>query len=80
MNFTPQQLAGGVRYGSKTRVGNWLEDVCLEEAKFADFKRARATGTLTMGVFNTKLATCNQAVRFGGVVWDDTTVATFSTF
>jgi hypothetical protein len=34
MNFTPQQLAGGVRYGSKTRVGNWLEDVCLEVSSF----------------------------------------------
>lgn len=41
MNFTPQQLAGGGSYNCKTRVGNWHEDVCLEETKFADFKRAR---------------------------------------
>ena len=31
MQFTPQQLAGGLRYGSKTRIGNWHEDVVLEE-------------------------------------------------
>ena len=41
MNFTPQQLAGGASYNCKTRVGNWHEDVCLQETKFADFKRAR---------------------------------------
>ena len=62
MNFTPQQLAGGGSYNCKTRVGNWLEDVCLEEAKFAEFKRAREQGTLTLGMFNTKVATCTSAV------------------
>jgi len=39
-----------------------LEDVCLEEAKFGDFKRARAKGTLTMGTFNSKIATCTSKV------------------
>ena len=39
-----------------------LEDVCLEEAKFGDFKRARSKGTLTMGTFNRKIAICTQAV------------------
>jgi hypothetical protein len=62
MNFTPQQLAGGGSYNCKTRVGNWLEDVCLEEAKFGDFKRAREHGTLTMGMFNTKVASCTSTV------------------
>ncbi len=79
MNFTPQQLAGGVRYGSKTRVGNWLEDVCLEETKFADFKRARAEGTLTMGMFNRKVAVCTQEVPHsfsedGFLKWGDAVV------
>ena len=34
MNFTPQQLAGGARYGRKVRVGNWyvLSSLfCLDE-------------------------------------------------
>ena len=62
MNFTPQQLSGGVRYGSKTRVGNWLEDVCLEECKYADFSASRATGSLVMGKFNAKVAACTGTV------------------
>jgi hypothetical protein len=33
MQFTPQQLSGGPRYGHKTRLGNWNEDVETEEIK-----------------------------------------------
>lgn len=33
MQFTPQQLTGGPRFAHKTRVGNWLEDMELEEIK-----------------------------------------------
>ena len=36
MQFTPQQLAGAQRYGSKTRIGNWFEDLCIEDAKKLD--------------------------------------------
>ena len=31
--YTPQQLAGGGRYGPKTKIGNWSEDLSLEEVK-----------------------------------------------
>ena len=62
MNFTPQQLAGGVRYGSKTLVGNWLEDVKLSECKYSDFQRSRAEGSLVMGKFNEKVAVCTEVV------------------
>ena len=62
MQFTPQQLAGGLRYGSKTRIGNWQEDVVLEEAKIAEFRAAKARGNLTMGVRQRKIVTCNTAV------------------
>ena len=48
MQFTPQQLAGAQRYMSKTRVGNWLEDMCLEEEKLSEFSRAQGNGTLIM--------------------------------
>ena len=48
MQFTPQQLAGAQRYMSKTRVGNWLEDMCLEEEKLAEFARCQADGSLIM--------------------------------
>ena len=41
MQFTPQQLAGAQRYGNKTRIGNWFEDLCIEESKRNEFKHQR---------------------------------------
>ena len=41
MQFTPQQLAGAQRYGSNTRIGNWLEDCKLKETKIAEFCEAK---------------------------------------
>lgn len=63
MQFTPQQLAGGLRYGSQTRIGNWQEDVVLEEAKIAEFRAAKAHGKLTMGLRQRKIVKCNTAVK-----------------
>ena len=37
MQFTPQQLAGAGRYSHKTRIGNWCEDLAIEEVKLNDF-------------------------------------------
>jgi len=37
MQFTPQQLAGAQKYNCKTRVGNWFEDSCLDEARTIEF-------------------------------------------
>ena len=59
MQFTPQQLAGAQRYGSKTRIGNWLEDVCIEDVK-------RHDETLSNKAFHTlrkKRQLCHQPVR-----------------
>lgn len=61
MQFTPQQLAGAQRYGAKTRVGNWLEDMTLEEEKLSDFSR----GKLVMNKVMSKDATYNQRVALG---------------
>ena len=33
--FTKQELQGGVRYGSKCMVGNWNENVTLDEVRVA---------------------------------------------
>ena len=33
MQFTPQQFSGGPKYSHKTKIGNWLEDLELEEIK-----------------------------------------------
>lgn len=34
MLFTTQQLQGGPRFSHKTRIGNWNEDLGLEEIKY----------------------------------------------
>jgi hypothetical protein len=33
MNFTPQQLSGGIRFSSITKLGNWEEERIIEEQK-----------------------------------------------
>jgi hypothetical protein len=34
MQYSPQQLAGGAKYNNKVRIGNWKEDIELEEVGF----------------------------------------------
>ena len=46
MQFTPQQLAGAGRYSHKTRIGNWCEDLAIEEVKLQDFLNNKRKGTL----------------------------------
>jgi len=46
MQFTPQQLTGGQKYASKCRIGNWSEDMELEEIKLKDFLARKETGSL----------------------------------
>uniref|UniRef100_A0A7S1WX31 Uncharacterized protein n=1 Tax=Alexandrium catenella TaxID=2925 RepID=A0A7S1WX31_ALECA len=46
MNFTPQQLTGGPRYNARTRVGNWSEDLELEEIKLKDYLKKKESGSL----------------------------------
>jgi hypothetical protein len=46
MQFTPQQLTGGQKYGPKCRIGNWSEDLELEEIKMKDFLKKKGTGGL----------------------------------
>lgn len=62
MQFTPQQLAGAQRYGSNTRIGNWLEDCKLKETKIAEFCEAKESGRLTMATRNAKMVACNTEV------------------
>ncbi|KAG5186266.1 hypothetical protein JKP88DRAFT_272556 [Tribonema minus] len=74
----PQQLSGGPRYSSRTRVGNWFEDERLEECKFKSFREAKARNELGGGVSRAKLTRCLEqvplthssdgALRFGDTV------------
>ena len=44
MQFTPQQLAGAGRYTAHTLIGNWNEDVQLEETKYKDYAARKDHG------------------------------------
>lgn len=46
MQFTPQQLTGGPKYNHSTRIGNWSEDIELEDIKLKDYLKKKETGTL----------------------------------
>jgi hypothetical protein len=48
MQFTPQQLTGGAKYGSNCRIGNWSEDIELEEIKLKDYLKKKETGNLVV--------------------------------
>lgn len=46
MQFTPQQLTGGPKFQHRTRIGNWSEDLELEEIKLKDYLKKKETGSL----------------------------------
>jgi len=46
MQFTPQQLAGGGRYSSKTKIGNWSEDLSLQDVRLAEYLKRKGAGKL----------------------------------
>lgn len=78
MQFTPQQLSGGPKFSSSTRIGNWQEEVSLEEAKLTDFRKRSNHGNLAIRQLEGKMSLCTQRVglsssedgiiRFGDVV------------
>jgi len=44
--FTPQQLTGGPKYNHKVKIGNWSEDLEMEEIKLKDYLSKKSTGSL----------------------------------
>ncbi|KAF1332071.1 hypothetical protein FI667_g3837, partial [Globisporangium splendens] len=46
MQFTPQQLVGAGQYAPVTRIGNWNEDLMLEEARMKEFQLRKKQGSL----------------------------------
>lgn len=69
MQFTSGQLSGGCRYGSTTRVGNWQEDVHLENAKRDEFGKAQAAGKLVSSMLCAKDAKYNKPVELSSGDW-----------
>jgi hypothetical protein len=62
MQFTPQQLAGAGRFTAHTRIGNWLEDVQLEETKYMDYASRKEQGKLASNFRQQKLVITGQRV------------------
>jgi len=75
MQFTPQQLTGGPKYQHRVRIGNWSEDLELEEIKLKDYLKKKETGSLIVNqkqkqleesLFQADLTpTADGALRFG---------------
>lgn len=63
MQFTPQQLSGGPKFSSTTRIGNWQEEVALEEAKLADFRKRSKGGNLAIRRLENKMEICTVKVK-----------------
>jgi len=54
--YTPQQLAGSMRFGSGVLLGNWREDDALDEMRMMDHISAKETASLTLHKRQQKLA------------------------
>jgi hypothetical protein len=52
----------GIKYSSKTLIGNWKEEVALEEAKATSFSQRTINGSGNWKVLQLKMSTCNQVV------------------
>jgi hypothetical protein len=75
MQFTPQQLTGGPKYQHRVRIGNWSEDLELEEIKLKDYLKKKEQGSLLVNAKQKQLEeslmqaeltpTPDGALRFG---------------
>lgn len=66
MQFTTQQLAGGARYNSKVKVGNWNEDRRRIELEAKDYENRRAGGKLLINEKARQRLRATQSVRVVG--------------
>mmetsp|Transcript_22630 Transcript_22630/g.37776 ORF Transcript_22630/g.37776 Transcript_22630/m.37776 type:complete len:512 (-) Transcript_22630:190-1725(-) len=62
MQFTPQQLAGGHKFSPVTRIGNWMEELALEEAKVSNFQVRSSNGNLALRKMENKINICSEIV------------------
>lgn len=58
MQFTPQQLTGGPKYQHRVRIGNWSEDLELDEIKLKDYLKKKETGALLVNSKQKQLEEC----------------------
>merc|ERR1712096_203650 len=55
MQFTPQQLTGGPKFHHKCRIGNWCEDLELDEIKLKDYLKKKEMGGLLVNAKQQRL-------------------------
>eukprot|EP00347_Sterkiella_histriomuscorum_P021558 403333558 len=60
MMFTTQQILGGPKYSHKTRIGNWQEEMELEEIKKIDYDQKKNGSQLN---FHKTLSTTQQQIK-----------------
>ena len=53
--YTKQQLQGSGKYNSKCRIGNWNEDLEMEETVLKDYLAKRTNGTLKVDLFQKRM-------------------------
>lgn len=62
MQATPQSIGGGSKYSASTRVGNWQEELALDEAKKNNFLQKSASGNLFLRKQEAKIGICSEVV------------------
>lgn len=60
MQFTPQQLTGGPKFHHRVRIGNWSEDLELDDIKLKDYLMKKETGSLLV---NAKARQLEESLR-----------------
>lgn len=63
MQFTPQQLTGGPKFHHRTKIGNWSEDLELEEIRLKDYLKKKETGSLMVTAKQQQLETATATVE-----------------
>lgn len=56
MHFTTQQLQGGGKYSVKAKIGNWYEDMVMDETKFKDYINLKESNGLLVSQKEDKYA------------------------
>jgi len=69
--YTKQELQGAGRYTGKCRIGNWNEDMELDEVRLKDYIAKKEQGTLKMDKFQKRMNVALNKVELSKIVADD---------
>ena len=69
--YTRQQLVGSGKYSQRVRIGNWNEDLTLQEVKLREYIAAKEAGALSMDKHAVRLRTALAEVELTTVKQDE---------